>query len=156
MGVDLWRAGPGDAEAVAAILLQAFEPLRERYTPAAFAATTPPASALRGRLPEGPTWLALLDGKPVGTVSAVARGPDLYVRSMAVLPEARGLGVGRRLLAEVDAYARAQGHRRLTLSSTPFLDAALALYASAGFVPTGEGPSDLHGTPLVGFAKPLR
>ena len=156
MGVDIRRAGPDDAEAVAAILLAAFEPLRAQYTPAAFAATTPPAAVLRARLSEGPTWLALLDGKPVGTVSAVARGTDLYVRSMAVLPEARGLGIGARLLDETEAFARANGLGRLTLSTTPFLDAAIALYEAAGFTRSAEGPADLHGTPLAGMAKPLR
>lgn len=154
--VALRRAGPDDAVAIASILQQAFAPLRSQYTAQAFAATVPPADTLRARLAEGPTWLALLDGKGVGTVSAVAHGPDLYLRSMAVLPAARGRGLGRLLLGEAEAFARAQRLGRLTLSTTPFLHAAIALYEAVGFVRSGEGPTDLHGTPLVRMAKGLR
>lgn len=150
----LRRAIADDAPALAQLLAVAFAPHRASYTPAAYAATTPDAAALRTRLAEGPAWLVEEEGRAVGTVSAVARGDDLHVRSMAVLPEAAGQGLGARLLAEAESFARAAGHARLTLSSTPFLVAALRLYARAGFVATGEG--ELHGTPLVHMAKPLR
>jgi ribosomal protein S18 acetylase RimI-like enzyme len=74
---------------------------------------------------------------------------------MAVLPGARGSGVGQALLDQVEAFANAQGAPRLYLSTTPFLDAAIRLYVRAGFVRTDEGPTDLHGTPLLTMEKPL-
>ncbi|MEV6026487.1 GNAT family N-acetyltransferase [Streptomyces sp. NPDC052036] len=49
-------------------------------------------------------------GEPVtGLVVVEARGDHLFLDSIAVHPDARGKGVGRRLLAFVDARARALG-----------------------------------------------
>lgn len=135
----------------------AFAPLRPRYTPAAYAATVPSADAIRSRFPAARVWLAELDGAVVGTVTA-REGPDgVYVQSMAVVPSARGLGVGRRLLEEAVRFARGLGASRLYLSTTPFLGAAIALYRSFGFaVVPGEGPADLHGMPLLTMELRLR
>jgi ribosomal protein S18 acetylase RimI-like enzyme len=46
---------------------------------------------------------------------------------------ARGRGHGRRLLAELEAAARAAGHRRVRMYTTEVLVEARALYASAGY-----------------------
>ena len=84
------RANAVDAEAVAAVLRDSFREVEHLYTRAGYAATTPDASVVRERLKEGPTWIAEDAGFPVGTVSAVLRDLDLYLRSMAVTPTARG------------------------------------------------------------------
>lgn len=149
------RARPDDAAAMETTLATAFEPLRAQYTPAGFAATTPSADVLAARFAEGPAWVAVLDDLIVGTVAARTTAGGVYVRSMAVLPGARGSGVGQALLDQVEAFANAQGAPRLYLSTTPFLDAAIRLYVRAGFVRTDEGPTDLHGTPLLTMEKPL-
>ena len=154
--VNVQRATPEDAPAIAAVLAAAFLPYRAMYTQAAFEATTPSAPVVRARFAEGPAWIALAQAGAVGTVAAVPRGRDLYVRSMAVLPSAAGTGIGRRLLRAVEESALAAGHARLVLSTTPFLGPAIRLYEAAGFRRTGDGPHDLHGTPLVGMAKDLR
>lgn len=147
------RAGPDDAPAIADVLGRAFAVFAPRYTPAAFAATIPPADVVRARLAEGPAWVAEVDGAVVGTVAAVARAEGVYVRSMAVLPAVRGRGAGRALLAAVEAFAAERKSHRLFLSTTPFLDAAIALYTRAGFVRCADGPHDLHGTPLFTMEK---
>ena len=149
-------AEPADAAAVAAALREAFAEYRASYTAEAFAATTPAAEQVRGRMDEGPVWVALRDEVVVGTVSVVPRGESLYVRGMAVLPAARGLKVGETLLRQVEEFAAAHGHRRLYLSTTPFLSRAIRLYERAGFSQTGEGPHDLHGTPLFTMEKVVR
>jgi N-acetylglutamate synthase-like GNAT family acetyltransferase len=88
------RAGRADAPAIASVLRAAFAEYQTRYTPAAFAATTPTAEEIVRRLDEGPTWIALLQGAVAATVSVLPRGELLQVRSMAVLPEARAEGSG--------------------------------------------------------------
>src|SRR5207244_10485332 len=103
---------------------------------------------------EGPVWVAERDGRVVGTVAAVPRNGELYIRSMAVRPAARGEGIAARLLQVVESFATARQYRRLVLTSTPFLTAALQLYEREGFRLTGER-SDLHGTPLLTMAKEL-
>jgi len=154
-GIEIRRAGAADAPALAQLLAAAFAEYEAAYTPAAFAATTPGADQIRARLPEGPVWIALQQACPVGTVSAVRRGETVYLRSMAVLPAARGLGAGARLLHEVEAFARHAGATALLLSTTPFLTRALRLYEHYGFQPSPAGPHDLHGTPLLTLVKSL-
>jgi ribosomal protein S18 acetylase RimI-like enzyme len=130
----------------------AYEPM---YTPGAFAATTPSASVIEQRFGEGPIWVAERQGTIVGTASAVPKGTGLYVRSVAVLPSARGRQVGQALMRQVEDYAAAEHLRRMFLSTTPFLTGAIRLYERIGFQRSGEGPHELHGTPLVTMVKEL-
>jgi putative acetyltransferase len=62
------------------------------------------------------------------------------IKSMRTAPEARGRGVGARILEHLIGEARARGYRRLSLEtgSGPDFAAALALYRRRGFV---DGPS---------------
>ena len=143
------------APIVAQILLRAFEKLRPQYTDGGFAATTPSAPQILVRLKEGPVWLATYDNEPVGTTSAVVRGTRTYMRGMAVLPSARGRGVGSALLQKVQEYASGQGSDAIYLSTTPFLLDAIQLYERFGFQKTVEGPHDLCGTPLFTMEKKL-
>ena len=53
---------------------------------------------------------------------------------MWVAPAARGLGLGRRLLEELEACARRGGARVARLETNGVLGEALALYRSAGWV----------------------
>jgi ribosomal protein S18 acetylase RimI-like enzyme len=147
------RAEPADLAAVAETLRQAFAPFEPLYTPAGFTATTPGPEQLRARWGEGPMWVAEREGLIVGTVSAVPRPGELYVRSMAVRPEAQGLGAGAELLHTVEHFGRDAGEQRLSLTTTPFLAAAIRLYQRHGFVAIGE--ADLFGTPLLVMAKEI-
>lgn len=150
------RAGRSDAPAIAWVLRASFAEYESLYTPAAFVATTPTTDDIARRLGEGPTWIALLQRAVVGTVSAVSRGEALYVRSMAVVPDVRGRGVGRLLLEQVERYAGERGFYSLELSTTPFLTSAIALYERAGFSQSDGGPRELCGTPLLNMRKARR
>lgn len=153
--MEIVLASPGDADRIAGILLAAFGEFEALYTPAAFRATTPAAHEIISRFDEGPTWIAR-DGETVlGTVSAVERGDEIYIRSMAVLPGARGCGVATQLLEAVQEFAVNRHARRLSLTTTPFLFAAIRLYERAGFQSQPE-PLNLHGTPLIAMVKQLR
>jgi len=55
----------------------------------------------------------------------------------------------------IEEYAKGNGCTKLVLSTTPFLDRAIRLYESLGFIRTDEGPYDLHGTPLFTMEKVL-
>ena len=144
-----------DAEAIATILHDSFIEFKHLYTAAGFAATALTAEQVIARINEGPVWVAVLDDRIVGTVSAVAKDNALYVRGMAVLPAARGKRAGSILLETVEGYAAAHNFKRLFLSTTPFLDRAIRLYENAGFCRIEEGPRDLFGTPLFTMEKLL-
>lgn len=149
-------ATPDEADTLAALLSAAFVEYAPLYTAAGFAATTPTALQILSRWGEGPVWIARRGSRSLGTVAAVLKGQAVYVRSMAVPPEARGQGVGRLLLEQVEHFAREQGCQRLFLSTTPFLQRAIRLYEQFGFVRTREGPIELHGTPLFTMEKRLQ
>jgi putative acetyltransferase len=144
-----------EAAAIASVLSQSFVEHQTSYTPAAFAATTPTAAEIRRRLHEGPVWVACHRDAIIGTVSVVPKGEACYVRSMAVLPAARGHGIGRLLLQHVEQFAAAQGYKYLLLSTTPFLTRAIRLYEQVGFRRSTDGPHDLFGTALFTMLKPV-
>jgi GNAT superfamily N-acetyltransferase len=148
-------AGRGEADAIARLLYEAFVEYESLYTAAAFAATAPAAQVLKNRWEEGPVWVALQGGRIVGTVAAVRKGSGLYIRSMGILPAARGQRLGRSLLERAENFARQLGLGRLYLSTTPLLHRAMRLYERFGFVPTDEGPHELEGTPLYTMEKAL-
>jgi len=76
-------------------------------------------------------WLALVDGRPVGTARLLRSG---QVGRMAVLRDQRGRGVGAALLSAVIAYAEAHGRRELFLHAQTH---ALPFYARFGFEASG-------------------
>jgi N-acetylglutamate synthase-like GNAT family acetyltransferase len=104
---------------------------------------------------EGPVFVAEMNNTVVGTVGIVPKGESLYIRGMAVHPSARGQRIGDQLLAYVEDLAISQGVRRLSLSTTPFLERAIRLYENFGFERIDEEPHDLHGTPLFTMQKLL-
>ena len=82
----------------------------------------------------GQVFLVRSSGEPVGCVALIAMGDGVYELSkMAVAPEMRGRGVGRRLLEYAIAQAKAMGARSLFLGSNRKLQDAVHLYESAGF-----------------------
>jgi ribosomal protein S18 acetylase RimI-like enzyme len=154
--LEIRRATADEAAPIASVLHEAFVEYRSLYTAEAFAITTPSPAEIEQRWIEGPVWSVIKDGRLVGTVAAVVKGDTLYIRSMAVVPSARGQGIGKMLLAEIESFARAGGFQRMLLSTTPFLDDAIRLYQRFGFKRTGEGPHDLAGTPLFTMGKAVR
>lgn len=150
------EATPGDVPQIVTVLAESFAEYKSLYTEKAYAATTPDGDAIKGRLAEGTTWVAAFGGKIVGTVSVVPEKKSLYIRSMAILPAARGAGIGERLLAEIENFAVTNGYRQLFLSTTPFLHRAIRLYEKLGFERKDEPPHELYGTPLVTMSKNLR
>ncbi len=60
------------------------------------------------------------------------------IKRMWVSPTARGLGVGRRLLRELEEHARQRGATTARLETNRALTEAIALYRSAGYVEVGR------------------
>ncbi len=79
------------------------------------AVVTPPPDEIVGRFEEGPIWVAVKDEEIVATVSVVPEPEWLYIRSMAVLPNAQGLGIGHGLLEAVERYGIENNFERLFL-----------------------------------------
>jgi GNAT superfamily N-acetyltransferase len=96
-----------------------------------------------GTVPPGPgrLWLAEGDGALVGSIGIVGReGGAAQLRWLLLHPDARGRGLGRRLVDEALAYCRASGYRSVYLWTVHVLTDAARLYVAAGFDKTETKP----------------
>lgn len=91
--------------------------------------------------PEGLFLVAYVDGVPVGTgawrrspVRALGASLGAEIKRMYVVPEHRGTGLARRILAELEETAVAAGHDLLVLETGLMQPEAIGLYESSGYV----------------------
>jgi DNA-binding MarR family transcriptional regulator len=111
-----------------------FAELDARFEAGFDAARSSPAPEADLRPPAGLLLVARLGADPVGCgVLRFRGGRHCEIKRMWVAPTARGLGLGRRLLAELEARAAAHGARVLRLETNSALVEAISLYRSAGF-----------------------
>jgi len=84
--------------------------------------------------PAGLLLVATVHGEPVGCGAIKFHpGAPAEIKRMWVASAMRGLGLGRRLLAELEAHAAAGGARTLRLETNRTLDEAIGLYRAAGY-----------------------
>jgi DNA-binding MarR family transcriptional regulator/predicted N-acetyltransferase YhbS len=128
-------------------LRQYFAELAVRFE-AGFEPARSPVGADELRPPTGLLLVARLGGRPVGC-GALRHHPGgrTDVKRMWVTPRVRGLGLGRRLLAELERRAAAAGATVVRLETNRALTEAIALYRSAGYrevAPFNEEPYGDH------------
>src|SRR3954447_9876038 len=104
--------------------------------------------------PHGKFLVVYEDGRAIacGGIRSLGNGSG-EIKRMYVVPDARGRGVGARLLAQLEDEARRAGYRRLRLDTAAALAAAQGLYRSAGF----HEIADYNGNPAAAhwFEKDL-
>ena len=84
--------------------------------------------------PAGVLLIARMRAMPVGCGGLKFHpGAPAELKRMWIAPEARGLGLGRRLLRELEETAQHEGVRVLRLETNRALIEAIALYRSCGF-----------------------
>ena len=85
------------------------------------------------------------------------RAPDeAEVRALAVAPDSRGRGIGRKLVSAVVERARVSGVRHVVLASHPDMVIAHHLYGQAGFARLPERDfSPVPGVTLLAFGLRL-
>jgi N-acetylglutamate synthase-like GNAT family acetyltransferase len=112
---------------IAARFLRSHDPARERF------------------------WVAERDGVNLGCVFLVRESDDVArLRLLLVEPIARGMGVGRRLVAECETFARQSGYRKIVLWTQSILHSARRIYAEGGYRLVEEKPHHSFGVDLVG------
>jgi DNA-binding MarR family transcriptional regulator/GNAT superfamily N-acetyltransferase len=104
-------------------------------------------------------WIAEQNGVRVGAVF-VAKGSDTTakLRLLHVEPQARGLGIGKRLVNECIRFSRQAGYQKLTLWTQSILLAARHIYKQAGLRLVREEPHHSFGKDLIAetWELPLR
>ena len=96
-------------------------------------------------------WIAELDSRRVGCVLCVAGDEPgtAKLRVLLVHPDARGHGLGARLVDTCVTFARDAGYRRLRLWTNDVLTSARRIYLAAGFRMVTEKPNHSFGVDVV-------
>jgi len=95
-------------------------------------------------------WIAERDGRVVGSVFLVKQSASVAkLRMLLVTPDARGLGLGARLVDECIAFARSARYRKITLWTNSVLLVARHIYEKAGFRLVKQEPNRSFGYDLV-------
>jgi DNA-binding MarR family transcriptional regulator len=131
--VEIRRADPSEPDArtcLAAYVAELEQRFENGFDPAR--STLPHFEELRP--PGGELLVASLHGEPVGCGGLVLHaGEPPIVKRMWVAENVRGLGLGRRLLAELERRAAETGASVVRLETNEALVEAIALYRSAGY-----------------------
>lgn len=96
--------------------------------------------------PRGVCLVAWLDGQPVGSGSLKPLEPGIgYIKRMWVSKKARGRGLGKRLLRELEAWASTLGYEKVRLETNRTLTAAIEMYRKYGYTEIGRFNAEVYG-----------
>jgi len=115
----------------------------------AFVATALGDFIPKHRLPGYGSWIAEADGVPVGSVVVERKDAETgSLRMLLVVPEGRGMGVGKELVNECIRFSKKAGYSKLSLFTTNENLAAIKAYEKCGFKYT-------HSSKWTGFGPEL-
>lgn len=125
------------------IELSAATAFKGRDVPDLLFSDVAPADAYKPHLAAGTLWVMDEGGEPVAFLAALPDGDRLHIDEFDVAHEHQGKGIGRRMLAFVIDWARANGFSRLSLTTFRSIPWNGPFYASAGFQewPPEEAPA---------------
>ena len=138
LDVVLRPATEADAPRLAATIASAFAQYRGKLVPesGAFRETAEGIAAELAK--DAGAIVAERNGEMLGCVMTKVMEGDLYFGRLAVVPDARGLGLAKRLVAAVEADARARGLAGVRLGVRVVLIDNQRLFQSLGYVETGR------------------
>lgn len=139
-------AQPSEAEAIVALIQRAFGQYRGKLRPES-GALRETAETIRAAMSTDSVLVAERAGRIAGCVSVRRKDGHAYAGRLAVEPMERGVGVGRALMAAVEALAQQMGLDRLRIDVRLKLTENRAFFRALGFV---EGAERCH----PGFRDP--
>jgi ribosomal protein S18 acetylase RimI-like enzyme len=88
----------------------------------------------------GSVFLAYRDdeGALIGCVNLQRKGERIYLGMFSVSPELQGGGLGKKLMAAAEEYAKAEGVRAIYMSVISVREDLIAWYQRRGYADTGE------------------
>ena len=142
MSVTIRSATPDDAPLVVRLIRGLAE--YERLAHACVATEADVRATLFGAQPQAEVLIAEVDGEPAGfalffhNYSTFLARRGLYLEDLFVLPERRGAGIGRALLARLARIAVERGCGRFEWSVLDWNEDAIRFYRSLGAEPMSE------------------
>lgn len=138
IGVRVRLATTDDAPLVRELMLIAFESLRDLDPPSsAFDETEADVAAAIAR---GGAAIAWLDETPIGSVRFEPEGDCLYISRLAVIPDARRMGIASVLMHAAEAEAPRFRLSRAEVGLRPHLTGNRALFTALGYELLWEHP----------------
>lgn len=121
----------------------------------AMVATSIAEAAARGFPRAGEAvWIVENDGRHAGGIALTDEGGgEGMIRWVLLEPEVRGRGLGRRLVGEAVAAARARGYSRISLLTFSELTAAARLYREHGFEVVWESTDQRWGRAEITYQR---
>ncbi len=116
-------------------------------------APAPMVADFASQITAGRVWAAVDEAGFGGYAVCYPRGDHMHLENIAVLPERQGRGIGRALIAHVEAEARKLGLAAVELYTNEKMTENLALYPRLGYRETGRRSED--GFARVFFRKDL-
>lgn len=162
MALQIRDAAPAEHDSLLDLVMAAYGEFGRFLSPEFGAGFRNDVRGLMGD-PRTQVIVAELDSTPAGTITFYPDGRAYdeglaegwaCLRTLAVLPGARGRGVGRALMDECLTRARELGRTRMLLHTLEFMAAAIALHESLGF--RREPALDAGGDDLTFLAYVLK
>ncbi|WP_299354160.1 GNAT family N-acetyltransferase [uncultured Shimia sp.] len=95
-------------------------------------------------------WMAMRNGQRLGSIFCVKLDDkNAKLRLFFLVPEARGLGVGKQLLQACMGFARDKGYEKMQLWTHESHEAACALYRKFGWQLLASKPVKSFGVDLI-------
>jgi ribosomal protein S18 acetylase RimI-like enzyme len=157
------RAGRHDRDAQRDLLRESYAEFRAAMPQAFFDGWMEDLMDVEARERDAETYIVEIDHRPAGCISFYSDGAqqrfgdeweDARVRALAVHPDARGLGVGLRLVDRCIVRARALRLPAVSVHTADFMTAAKRLYERFGFVRVPR--HDFDAATVLGLDSPVR
>lgn len=135
--MDIRPAEPADLDAVIACVRAAYTPYVERLGKLPAPLQTDHAHLIT----DGKVHVAVRD-RVTGVIVFYPRGDHVHVETVAVVPEARGKGLGRLLLRHAEKTATTLGLEAIELYTNVLMIENISYYRSLGFAEIHRGEED--------------
>jgi len=157
MKITVRRARLEDIEDIYNVIKLGFENYRKiGYREAAIQSAIVSEPEIQRRINEELMLVAEIDEQIVGTVTGTTKYESMYVKALATHPSFQNLGVGTRLMEEIEKEAVKVGCYKISLYTTPVMKSAIHIYEKCRYEREGVLKKQFHGIDLIAFGKILR
>jgi ribosomal protein S18 acetylase RimI-like enzyme len=156
--INIRKAKIYDSDEILRVLSHAFEPYKGYYTEEAHKATILNHQEIENRIRDKKVEIlvALYENIIVGTITLrFEKNGNIYLQSMAIIPNYQGKGVGKQMLERVEITAKQRKGTTMSLECYYLLKKAVDFYKKSGFYITGR-KRNYYGIQIFEMVKELK